>query len=238
MLSIRDRVPAAWRSVLMLAVLIAGLLAGTAPHARAATTQDTSVTSVTFRVQAGTEGETLLVSGSAPQLGSWDPARAVPLGTTASAYPHWAASVQLPVGTTVQYKYIKRSPTGTVTWESTSNRTLTVSPGAPGNDDRWNVSPVTAAFHATATTSWGQNVYVTGNLPDLGSWDPAKALPLTTGSAAYPLWSGAHQLPPNTPVQYKYFKQNPDGTITWESGDNRTVVTPSTGALTLNDTWR
>ncbi len=80
----------------------------------------------------------------------------------------------------MQYKYIKRSPTGTLTWESIPNRTLTVSQDAPGNDDRWNVSPATVTFQATATTDWGQNLYVTGNLPDLGSWDPAKALPLTT----------------------------------------------------------
>ncbi|GGW59535.1 hypothetical protein GCM10010503_40900 [Streptomyces lucensis JCM 4490] len=227
--------PAAWRPVLMLAVLLAGLIVGTAPHARAGTTQDASVT---FHVQATTEGETLLVSGSAPQLGAWDPAKAVPLGTTASAYPHWSTSVQLPVGASVQYKYIKRSPTGTLTWESIPNRTLTVSQDAPGNDDRWNVSPATVTFQATATTDWGQNLYVTGNLPDLGSWDPAKALPLTTGSATYPQWSGAHQLPPNTTVQYKYLKKNPDGTVTWENGDNRTVFTPSTGTLTLNDIWR
>ncbi|CUW32209.1 MULTISPECIES: CBM20 domain-containing protein [Streptomyces] len=232
---IRPRVPAAWRPVLMLVVLIAGLLVGTTPHARAATAQDTSVA---FRVQATTEGETLLVSGSAPQLGAWDPAKAVPLGTTASSSPQWTGSVQLPVGITVQYKYIKRSPAGRVTWESTPNRTLTVSPDAPINDDRWNVIPVAATFHATATTTWGQNIYVTGNLPDLGTWDPAKALPLTTGSTTYPLWSGVHQLPPSTTVQYKYLRKNPDGTVTWENGDNRTVVTPPTGTLTLNDTWR
>ncbi|AIR96195.1 CBM20 domain-containing protein [Streptomyces glaucescens] len=235
MLSIRNGASAAWRSALMLAVLLAGVLVATTPGARAAATQDTAVT---FRVQAPTEGETLLVSGSAPQLGAWDPAKAVPLGTTASAYPHWSAGVQLPVGAIVQYKYLKRSPTGAVTWESVPNRTLTVSPGAPGNDDRWNVSPVTATFQATATTHWGQNLYVSGNLPDLGSWDPAKALPLTTASATYPLWSGTHQLPPNTTVQYKYLKKNPDGSVIWENGDNRTVVTPAAGALTLNDTWR
>ncbi|MFJ9036828.1 carbohydrate-binding module family 20 domain-containing protein [Streptomyces sp. NPDC102406] len=235
MLSIRNRVPAAWRSVLMLTVLLAGLLTGTAAHAQAATSQDSSVT---FRVVADTEGETLLVSGSTPQLGSWDPAKAVPLGTTAGTYPHWSTSIQLPAGATVQYKYIKRSPTGTLTWESIPNRTLTVSQGALGTDDRWNVSSVSTTFRATATTGWGQNLYVTGNRPELGNWDPAKALPLTTGSATYPLWSGTHQLPPDTAVQYKYFKKNPDSTITWESGDNRAVVTPTSGTLTINDTWR
>jgi len=139
---------------------------------------------------------------------------------------------------TTQYKYIKRSPAGTVTWESIPNRTRTVAPDVPGNDDRWNVSPVATAFHATATTTWGQNLHVCGNVADLGAWDPARALPLTTDSAAYPLWSGTHQLPPGTAVQYKYLKKNPDGSITWENGDNRTVVTPSTGTLTLDDTWR
>ncbi|GHE97944.1 CBM20 domain-containing protein [Streptomyces fumanus] len=235
MLSIRHRVPAALRPLLALAVLLAGLLAGTAAHARAATAQDTSVT---FHVQATTEGETLLVTGDVPQLGSWDPAKAVPLGTTASSYPNWSTSVQLPVGTTVQYKYLKRSPTGTVTWESIPNRTLTVSPDAPGNYDIWNVSPVSASFRVTAATTWGQNLYVAGNLPDLGNWDPAKAVPLTTDSATNPLWTGAHQLPPNTTVQYKYLTKNPDGSVTWENGDHRTVVTPSTGTLTVNDTWR
>ncbi|MEV4340535.1 CBM20 domain-containing protein [Streptomyces sp. NPDC049590] len=232
---IRHRVPSAWRSVLMLGVLLAGLLVVTAPRARATTAQDVSVA---FGVQATTGGETLLVTGSAPQLGAWDPAAAVPLGTTASAYPHWSASVRLPAGLTVQYKYIKRSPAGTVTWESIPNRTLTVSPDGPGNDDRWNVAPVQAAFHVTATTTWGQNLYVSGNVADLGAWDPAKALPLTTDSATYPVWAGTHQLPPGTAVQYKYLKKNPDGTVTWENGDNRTVFVTSAGTVTLNDVWR
>ncbi|MGA4956204.1 CBM20 domain-containing protein [Streptomyces lavendulocolor] len=235
MLLIRNRVPSAWHSLLMLGVLLAGLLAVTAPPARAATAEDVSVS---FRVQATTEGETLLVSGNAPQLGAWDPAKAVPLGTTASSYPHWTTSVQLPVGLTVQYKYLKRSPSGVVTWESTPNRTLTVSRNGPVNDDRWNVAPVTATFRTTATTTWGQNLYVSGNVADLGAWDPAKALPLTTGSATYPVWNGTHQLPPHTIVEYKYLKKNPDGTITWENGDNRTVFTTSSGAVTLNDIWR
>jgi hypothetical protein len=235
MLSIRDRVPTAWRAVLMLAALLAGLLTVAAPQARAASTGETPIT---FRLHATTEGETLLVTGNIPQLGSWDPAKALPLSTTASTYPHWSAGVQLPVGTTVEYKYIKRSPSGAVTWESIPNRTLTVSRYVPVHDDRWNVSPIAATFHATATTNWGQNLYVTGNLPALGGWDPAKALPLNTDSATYPVWSGAHQLPPNTAVQYKYLKKNADGTVIWESGDNRTLVTPPTGTLTLNDTWR
>ncbi|GAA2439668.1 hypothetical protein GCM10010273_16800 [Streptomyces lavendulocolor] len=43
---------------------------------------------------------------------------------------------------------------------------------------------------------------------------------------------------PHTIVEYTYLKKNPDGTITWENGDNRTVFTTSFGAVTLNDIWR
>lgn len=39
-------------------------------------------------------------------------------------------------------------------------------------------------------------------------------------------------------MQYKYLKKNPDGTVTWENGDNRTVFVTSTGTVTLNDVWR
>ncbi|MEV0125805.1 CBM20 domain-containing protein [Streptomyces sp. NPDC050703] len=131
----------------MLVALLAALLVGTAPHARAATTQDVSIS---FRVQATTEGETLFITGDAPELGSWDPAKAVPLGTTASSYPRWSTSVRLPVGATVQYKYIKRSPTGTVTWESTPNRTLTVVQDSPGTYDSWNVNPAALTLRAEA----------------------------------------------------------------------------------------
>jgi hypothetical protein len=52
------------------------------------------------------------------------------------------------------------------------------------------------------------------------------------------VWNGTHQLPPHTIVEYKYLKKNPDGTVTWENGDNRTVFTTSSGAVTLNDIWR
>ncbi|WP_261368000.1 carbohydrate binding domain-containing protein [Acrocarpospora catenulata] len=96
---------------------------------------------------------------------------------------------------------------------------------------------VSATFNATATTSWGQNVFVVGNLAALGSWNPANAVPMS--ATAYPTWSAAVSLPGNTAVEYKYLKKNPDGSITWENGANRTFTTPSGPAsITRTDTWR
>ncbi|MGW4817249.1 carbohydrate-binding module family 20 domain-containing protein [Kitasatospora cineracea] len=108
-------------------------------------------------------------------------------------------------------------------------------------DERWNVSdgaPAAAAFHATATTACGQNLYLAGNLAELGGWDPAKAVPLTTDGTSYPVWTADLQLPAGTPIAYEYLLKNPDGTVIWESGDNRTATTPPTGTFTADDTWR
>ncbi|GAB1640273.1 carbohydrate-binding module family 20 domain-containing protein [Krasilnikovia sp. MM14-A1259] len=94
----------------------------------------------------------------------------------------------------------------------------------------------TTTFAVNATTSWGQNVFVTGDTAALGNWDPARAVPLS--SAAYPVWRGAVQLPTGTAVPYKYIKK--DGTqVVWESDPNRTRTTGSAPcSATWSDTWR
>jgi alpha-amylase len=95
---------------------------------------------------------------------------------------------------------------------------------------------IQTTFDVQATTTWGQNVFVVGSLPALGSWDPARAVPLS--SAAYPAWRGTVALPPSTGYQYKYVKKTADGTVTWESDPNRAATTPATGTATRTDTWR
>lgn len=100
---------------------------------------------------------------------------------------------------------------------------------------RTSQSSVLANVSEYATTSWGQNVYLVGSIPALGSWNPANAIALS--SAGYPTWSGAVTLPANTSFQYKYVKKNSDGSITWESDPNRSAST-GTGTLTLSDSWR
>ncbi|WP_432824215.1 carbohydrate-binding module family 20 domain-containing protein [Dactylosporangium sp. CA-092794] len=90
-------------------------------------------------------------------------------------------------------------------------------------------------FNATVTTYWGQNVFVVGSIPALGNWDPGSAAALS--SANYPVWSATVTLPANTYVEYKFIKKNPDGSVTWESGANRTLNT-GTSPQTVNATWK
>jgi alpha-amylase len=93
-----------------------------------------------------------------------------------------------------------------------------------------------ASFAVNATTVMGQNIYVTGNRPELGNWNPGSALKLDP--ASYPVWKLDVNLPAGTAFEYKYIRKDGSGNVTWESGANRTATVPSSGKVTLNDTWR
>ena len=83
-----------------------------------------------------TWGQGVLVVGSIPALGSWAPASGVAL--SAAGYPVWTATLDLPAGTTFEYKYVKRDGGGNVVWESGGNRTATVGQdGSVTLSDTW-----------------------------------------------------------------------------------------------------
>lgn len=97
-------------------------------------------------------------------------------------------------------------------------------------------SAAAVAFGVSATTVWGQNIFVVGDVPALGGWDPARAVPLS--AATYPVWRATVSLPAGSAVQYKYVRKDASGSVTWESGVNRTLTVPSGGTLSVADTWR
>ncbi|MER7269859.1 carbohydrate-binding module family 20 domain-containing protein [Micromonospora sp. WMMD712] len=205
------------------------------------TSNPTDRIATTFTVGATpAAGQDLYVVGSLAELGSWAPAGAVKL--TAQGGGSYRAVVDLPRSTAVEYKFIKKTAAGVVTWESGANRAFTTpASGTYAVTETFRGDTVTSgqvatSFHATVTTSYGQNVYVVGNVAALGGWNPANAVALSP--ADYPVWRATVDLPPNTAVEYKYVKKNPDGTVTWESGGNRTFTTPAGGVRTNTDTWR
>ncbi|MEV8554308.1 carbohydrate-binding module family 20 domain-containing protein [Streptomyces glaucescens] len=93
-----------------------------------------------------------------------------------------------------------------------------------------------ASFAVQAPTTWGENIYVTGNRSALGDWNPAGALKLDP--AAYPVWKLDVALPAGTSFEYKFLRKDASGKVTWESGPNRTATVPSSGRTLLSDTWR
>ncbi|MFE1029664.1 CBM20 domain-containing protein [Streptomyces sp. NPDC058818] len=110
----------------------------------------------------------------------------------------------------------------------------TVGTGNPCGDDQPGESG--AAFAVHATTVPGQNIYVVGNIPALGSWAPTAALKLAP--TTYPVWKLAAKLPANASFKYKYIRKDAAGNVTWESGTNRSATVSTSGWITLNDTWR
>jgi alpha-amylase len=93
------------------------------------------------------------------------------------------------------------------------------------------------SYTVQAETVFGQNVHVVGNVPELGAWNPANAVPLTTGTGTYPRWRGSGALPANTDVQYKFIIKQDGQPVIWESGANRTLRTPATGTVTVDGGW-
>lgn len=83
--------------------------------------------------------------------------------------------------------------------------------------------PVTwvASFSISFPTQFGQDLYLVGSCPELGSWDSEKAIPMTWGpdnlwTISVPL-SRSHSV-----VEYKYLvKQH--GETNWEWGHNHSV---------------
>ncbi|KAJ7691417.1 hypothetical protein B0H17DRAFT_1201064 [Mycena rosella] len=56
-------------------------------------------------------------------------------------------------------------------------------PGTPSSPPP--ASTVAVAFAETATTTFGENIFLVGSIPELGTWDPDSSIPLFT--ATYPV---------------------------------------------------
>ena len=88
-----------------------------------------------------------------------------------------------------------------------------------------------------APTQPGQSIFVTGSIPELGAWDPARAVKLepnvywqyiADGMGGRPAWTRVlPDLPPDTPVTWKCLRLNDDrsGTPTWQPGGDNSFRT-------------
>ncbi|RYZ45280.1 MAG: alpha-amylase, partial [Myxococcaceae bacterium] len=78
------------------------------------------------------------------------------------------------------------------------------------------------------TTVMGQNVYVTGSIPELSSWS-GTATNKILNPTAYPTWRATYALPASTSIQWKCVKRDGAGNVVWQGGGNNTVNTPAAG---------
>ncbi|KAF8996428.1 glycoside hydrolase [Cyathus striatus] len=96
---------------------------------------------------------------------------------------------------------------------------------------------VAVSFQETATTTFGENIFLVGSISQLGTWAPASAIALS--SASYPTWAVTVSLPAGTTFQYKFIRKESDGTVNWESDPNRQATVSTSGTTqTLSTSWR
>ncbi|GAA4363384.1 alpha-amylase [Hymenobacter saemangeumensis] len=86
-----------------------------------------------------------------------------------------------------------------------------------------------------SNTVTGQDLYVIGSTAQLGAWNTANAIKMSTNP--WPAWTKTINLTSGTSVQYKYIRKDGAGNVLWEGGANRSF-TPSGTSMTRNDTWQ
>ena len=97
-------------------------------------------------------------------------------------------------------------------------------------------------FKETVTTNFGESVFITGGIAELGNWDTNKAVALSAQNytSTNNLWFATVSLPARGGFNYKYIRKQQDGSVRWESDPNRYYVVPANcaGSATQSDTWR
>ncbi|KAF4456896.1 Glucoamylase [Fusarium austroafricanum] len=93
----------------------------------AASVCDTTVTFNVKNVEVSSDQKVYVV-GSVTELSNWNPANGIALEASGSTKGLWTAKVKIPSDTAFEYKYIKKTSSGAVTWESDpNNRAVTES---------------------------------------------------------------------------------------------------------------
>ena len=145
------------------------------------------------------------------------------------------------------YNYALKTQFGALVQESIPPRTLPKFVADAQVYDTFNqpnpVSAVTIRFRVRVYTPYGQEVMITGDVPELGNWDPTKAVPLFyENNMDY--WSSEISIPLSTEkrtLNYKYLVSRPGAVDHWEPEDNHALVideTPSPCVIEVSDQYR
>lgn len=102
-------------------------------------------------------------------------------------------------------------------------------------------SKITVTLQLRFRTSYGQQLYITGNHDTLGNGDVSKALPMQYASQEY--WTASIEFSknnlPNQNITYNYVLKNLDGSLQFDCGNDKTFNPSSTqqDTLQINDGW-
>jgi Starch binding domain len=82
-------------------------------------------TTITLTGVATKDGDQMLVCGGYSAIGNWDPDQAAAMNRDGM---HWRVTITIPPKTDAQFKFLRRTTDGTLTWEDGDNRELVAEP--------------------------------------------------------------------------------------------------------------
>ncbi|RHZ43994.1 putative alpha-amylase [Aspergillus thermomutatus] len=135
------------------------------------------------------------------------------------------------------------SSDSTATTAATTSATKTTTATATTTTACTSATALPVIFEELVTTTYGEDIYLTGSISQLGNWDTSSAIALSASqyTSSNPEWYVSVTLPVGTSFQYKFFKKESDGSVVWESDPNRSYTVPTGCAgttVTVSDTWR
>lgn len=99
--------------------------------------------------------------------------------------------------------------------------------------------PVTFTVNNAPSTSFGDGIYLVGNVAELGNWNATKAAAVgSLFTPNYPNWFGVASVPACTTVQYKFVKITSSGAVTYEGGSNHSFTVPCSGTSSVTVNWQ
>lgn len=99
--------------------------------------------------------------------------------------------------------------------------------------------PVTFTVRDAIPTNWGDAIYLTGSVAELGNWsaDPDVAIgPMLTPD--HPDWFQVVSVPACTTMEFKFLRITAGGAVTWENGPNHTYTAPCSGTDAVTVDWQ
>lgn len=200
-----------------------------------------------FNLKAGDIGTSVpYIYGGCHELGDGDMKSGIQMEKCPSSY-NWTVTIffnQKP--DRVWYRYAVKTRLGGMSPEFTPMRYLTLNSDESEILDSYGENKtfdgVCIMFRVHYVTHWGQELFVLGDVPELGSWVQRDAKKLSYAGDGF--WTGEVVIPTSTntrEISFRYFVTEDRVDTVWESGeDHKILIDPtSTPALyEVNDCFR
>ncbi|MEW9701743.1 alpha-amylase family glycosyl hydrolase [Paenibacillus sp. SI8] len=101
--------------------------------------------------------------------------------------------------------------------------------------------PVTVRFVVRhAMTDYGMDIYLSGNLFELGEWNPDRGIGPFFNKVVYlyPTWYYDVSVPSGHQVAFKFFKKDRISNVIWEGGDVHCFTAPESGTSEIIVDWQ